>query len=122
MSKLFVLSENWQSILRIMILIPKLVFWISNPKFIFWEICLKKSKLFALFKNWYTHTHTHRHTHTHAHTHTHTGYLEDSDSYSGISFLKLQTYIHFLGKFESKKLNSPLYPEAGTQSILRIWL
>ena len=36
--------------------------------------------------------------------------LEDADSYSEISFLKFQTYIYFLGKFESKKLNSLILP------------
>ena len=43
-SKLFVLPENWQSILRIMLLIPTLVFWIPNPKSIFGEIWSEKVK------------------------------------------------------------------------------
>ena len=43
-SKLFFLPENRQSILRIMILIPILVFWISNPKSIFEEIWSEKIK------------------------------------------------------------------------------
>ena len=78
-----------------MILISTLVFWISNPKSIFWEIWYENSKLFVLLKNWHTRTHTH--------THIQRKYLEDSDSYSEISFLKFQIYIHFLGKFEVKK-------------------
>ena len=77
--KLFVSPQNWQSILRIMILIPKLVFWISYPKSIFGEIWSAKVKaIYFAFKL----------THTYAHTHTHTEYLENADSYSEISFLK----------------------------------
>ena len=69
-------------------------------------------------------------------------YHKDADSYFDvISFLKFQTLILsmlililglvlwsskpnsiFLGKFESRKLNSLLCLEAGTQSILKMWL
>ena len=104
---------------RIMILIPTLIFWISNPKSIFWKILSERVK--AICFAWKL-AHTHTHTHTHTQTHSHTPYLEDADSYSEISFLKFQTHVHFLDKFELKKLNSPLCLEAGTQSILRMWL
>ena len=66
--------------------------------------------LFVLLENWDTHTHTH----------IHTQYLEDADSYSENSFMKFQTFIHFLGKFGLKKLNSLLYLEAGTESMMRM--
>ena len=61
--KLFVLPENWQSVSRIMILIPTLVFWISNPKSIFVEIWSEKVKTIC-FAWKLAHTHTHTHTHT----------------------------------------------------------
>ena len=92
-----------------MIFIPKLVFWIFNPKSVFGEICSEKVKA-SCFAGKLARTHTH----------IHTQYFEDADSYFEIRFLKFQTYIHFLDKFESKKLNSPLCLEAGTQSILRM--
>ena len=66
-SKLFVLPENWQSMSRIMILIPTLVLCISSPKCIFGEIWPEKVK--AICFSWKL---AHRHTHAHTHTHTHT--------------------------------------------------
>ena len=69
-----------------MILIPTLVFWISNPKSIFGEIWSEKVKLFALLENWETHAQ----------------YLEGSDSYSKVSFLKFQAYIRFWANLSRK--------------------
>ena len=115
----FLDQKSISSISRIMILIPTLVFWISDPKSIFSENWSEKVK--AICFTWkLARTHTHTPTHTHTHTHSHN--LEDADSYFQISFLKFQTYIHFLGKFELKKLNSPLYLENGIQTVLRMWL
>ena len=73
-SKFFVLPENWQRISWIMILIPTLVFCISNPKSIFREIWSEKVKANCYLENSHTHTYIHTHTHTHTHTHicTHT--------------------------------------------------
>ena len=95
-----------------MILIPTLVFWICNPKSIFGEIWSENVKAICFAQKL-----GHKHTETYTHTQTHREYLKDADSYSEISFLKFQTYIHFSGKFELKKLNSPLCLEAGTQSM-----
>ena len=75
---------------------PTLVFWISNPKSIFGKIWSEKNKAIS-FASKLAHTHTHTQTNTQAQIHRE--YLEDADSYSGISFLKFQIYIHFLGKF-----------------------
>ena len=37
-------------------------------------------------------------------------------------FSEIPNLYQVLGKFESKKVNSPLRLEAGTQSVLKIWL
>ena len=57
-----------------LILIPTLVFRISNPKSIFGQIWAEKDK--ALCFAWKS---------------PHTLYLEDADSYFDISFLRFQT-------------------------------
>ena len=45
-SKLSVLSENWYTwYLKVLILIPTLVLWISNPNFLFEQIWAKKVKV-----------------------------------------------------------------------------
>ena len=63
------MPENWQSISRITIFIPTLVFWISNPKSNFDEIWSEKVK--AICFAWrLVRTHTPTHTHTYTHTHT----------------------------------------------------
>ena len=118
LSKLSVFSENWHIwyLERMLILIPKFFFRISNSKFLFGQIWAKKvktwklapvvsrgcwfllqylfsefqtrnrflgrsapkkSNLFILPENW------------------HTWYLEDTYSYSEISFLNFKTEIHF---------------------------
>ena len=79
----------------------------SNSKLIFWEIWSEKVKAICFDSKL-------------AQAHTYIEYLEDADSYSEISFLNFQTNIHFMGKFESKKLNSQTCLEAGTQSVLRM--
>ena len=57
---------------RIMILIPTLIFWISNPKSIFWKILSERVKAICFaWKLAHTHTHTHTHTHRDRHIHTH---------------------------------------------------
>ena len=93
------------------IISPKLVFWIFNCKSIFGIIWSEKVKAICFLEN--------RHAHAHAHTHSpYTQYLEDIediDSCSKISFLKLQTYIRFWSQFQSKRMNSLLFPEASTQ-------
>ena len=63
-----------------LILIPSIVFWISNPKSIFGQIWAEQVK--AVCFAWKL-----------AHKHMHTQYLEDGDSYFDISFLKFQTWI-----------------------------
>ena len=72
-SYLFYLKIGTCSFSRMLILIPTLVFWIFNPKSIFGQIWIKKSKLSILPEN------------------CHTWYLEDAYSYSDISFLNFKT-------------------------------
>ena len=94
-SCLFCLKIGTHGISRKLILIATLVFWISNPNFLFGQICMptvcqdsfyefpnlcffskfgpKKSNLSILPENW------------------HTCYLEDADSYFKISFLNFKT-------------------------------
>ena len=63
----FCLKIGTHSISRMIILIPTLVFWISNSKFIFGEIWSGKVKAICFALN-LAHTHTHTHPHTHTHT------------------------------------------------------
>ena len=70
----FFLKIGTHGILMMLILIPTLVFWISDPKSIFGQIWAEKVK--AVCFAWKL-----------AHTHMHAQYLEDVD----ISFLKFQT-------------------------------
>ena len=65
----FLLKLGTQSILKMLILIPILVFSISNLKFIFVQIWAENVKVFVLPGNW------------------HTDYIEDTGSYCRISFL-----------------------------------
>ena len=68
----FWLKNATHDISWMLILIPTLVYWISNPKSIFGQILAKTSKLSVLPENW------------------HTWYFEDADSYSDISFLNFK--------------------------------
>ena len=64
----------------LVVLIPNLDlnFWNSDPKIQYLgKFCLENSKLSVLPKN------------------SHTRYLEDADSYSNISFLNFQPWVHF---------------------------
>ena len=148
-SCLFCLKIGTHDISKILILISTLVFWICEPKpisgqiwankvkvvqfswklahrvsrrywFLFRHFELKKSKLFLLPEKWHTRTVYRRCWFLFWYYFSQISNLNlgDADSYSEISFLK----IHFLDKFESKNLNSSLCLEAGTQSILRMWL
>ena len=74
----FWLKIGTHGILRMLILIPTIVFWTANPKPIFGQIWTEKVK--AVCFAWKL-----------AHKHIHTQYLEDVDSYFDISFLKFQT-------------------------------
>ena len=89
-SCLFCLKIRTHGISRILILIPTLVLWISNPKSIFGQIWEEEVKV-ARFARKLAHTED----------------LEDVDSYSDITCLNFQPYIHFLGNFELK--NSKLF-------------
>ena len=71
-SCLFFLKIGTHGILIMLILIPTLAFWISDPKSIFGKIWAKKSKLSSLAENW------------------HTECLGHVDSYSDITFLSFQ--------------------------------
>ena len=73
---------------RILILIPALVFWISNRKSIE-QIWTKKSKLPILHENW------------------HAWCIEDADSYFDISFCKFQNLNPFLGRVRPRMWSYP---------------
>ena len=70
------LEVGMQSISKMLILIPTLVFWISNTKSTFMQVWDKKVK--AVRFAWKL---------------AHTQYLEDADSFFDISFVKFQTQI-----------------------------
>ena len=93
----FWLKIGTHGISRMLIIIPTLVFWISKPKFIFWQIWTEKVKVACFVWKW-THTHTHTYIVSrrcwflfrYRFSQMSNLNLEDSDSYSEISFLKLQ--------------------------------
>ena len=70
-SSLLCLKIGTHSISRMLILIPTLVFWISNPNSLFGQIWAKKVKYVSI-ENWQT------------------WYIEDADSYSNISFMNFE--------------------------------
>ena len=163
---------NTQSMMRMLILILTLIFWISNPKSILRQIWVKKVKI-LMFRILCEFVILYKKVKVVRFAWRLGVFLEDYDSYSNIRFLdfqswvsfsgnlvwksqrylfslKIDTHTHthtqresnsrmliltlelvfwnskpistFFGKFESKKLNSQLCLEAGTQSILRMWL
>ena len=76
-----------------LILIPTLVFPISNTESIFGHFWAEKVKSICLDVNWHTHTHTHTHT------------------------LSQGCYCYSEIRLVSRKLHSPLCLEAFTQSV-----
>ena len=119
-----------------LILIPTLVFWISNPKPIFGKIWAKKVKVLQF--DWkLTHRVSRRCWFLFRHYFSqfptlnpfldkfgpknsklfilskswHTWYIEDADSYSDNSFFELPTLNPFLGKFGLKKSKLFVLPE-----------
>ena len=76
----FWLKIGTRGISRMLIFIPKTVFWIANPKSIFGQIWAENVK--AVYFAWNL-----------ARSHIHTQYLENVDSYFDISFLKFQIWI-----------------------------
>ena len=71
-SCLLCLKIGTHGISRMLILIPTLVFWIWNPNFLLGKFGPNKSKLSVLTENWQA------------------CYLEDTGSYSNISFINFQ--------------------------------
>ena len=83
---------------RMLILIPTLFFWFSNP---FWaNLGAKNSKLSVLSKNWYT------------------WYLKDAGSYSNIYFVNFQFLIPFWTNLDQKSCSFCL--KVGIHCILRM--
>ena len=118
-SCLFCLKIGTHCILRMLILIPTLVFWISNSNFIFGQIWAKKVKVVCF--NW-------KLAHTKKLKVVQFGWKLAHRVSRRCWFLfrhyfsQFPTLNPFLDKFESKNLNSLLCLEASTQSILRMWL
>ena len=128
-SKFYVFPEiGTHGILTIPILIPKLVFWISNPKSIFGQIRAKKVKVIQfgwklahrvsrqcwfLFRHYFSQFPTlnpfldkfgSKNSKLFILTKNwHTWYIRDADSYSDNIFFELPTLNPFLGKFRLKK-------------------
>ena len=122
-SCLFCKKTDTHGISRMLISIPTLVFWISNPKSIFGETWAKENKVVSfVWKLAHTVSREYRFLFQHQFSDIRNLSLENADFYSDISFLIFQTKSFFFGKFESKKSNSLLSLEPETQSILRMWL
>ena len=123
-------------ILAMLILIPTLVFWISDPKFIFGQICSKKVKVvkfgwklthrvsrrcWFLFRHYFSQFPTlnpfldkfgSKNSKLFILTKNwHTWYIRDADSYSDNIFFELPTLNPFLGKFGLKKSKLFVLPE-----------
>ena len=81
----FCLKIGSHGISRMLILIPTLASWISNPNLLFGQICAKKVKVVRFNWNWYA------------------WYLGSADSESGLRFLKFWPQNPFFGKFGPKK-------------------
>ena len=84
-SCLFCLKIVTHGISRMLIHIPTLVFWLSNPKFLLGKFGPKKSKLSVLYKNWQT------------------WYLEDADFVPTLVFWDFQPKIHFWANLSQRK-------------------
>ena len=95
-SKLSVLSENWYAcylISKKLILIPTLVFWISDPNFLFGQIWAQKVKVFGF--NWKLTQ----------------WYLGSGDSESGLRFLKFRPQKKFIfGQIWVEKVKVGRFP------------
>ena len=119
-----------------LILIPTLVLWISNPNFLFGQIWAKKVKVvqfgwklahrvsrrcWFLFRHYFSQFPTlnpfldkfgPKNSKLFILTKNwHTWYIEDADSYSDNSFFELPTLNPFLGKFGLKKSKLFVLPE-----------
>ena len=100
----FFLKIGTHCILTMLILIPTLVFWIANPKSIFGQIWTEKVKVVCFAWNLAHPRYRYWFLFWYQFSQILNLNLEDADSYSEISFLKFQTQIHFLDKFESNNL------------------
>ena len=115
----FCLKIDKQSISGMLILLPTLVFSISNTESIFGYFWAEKVKCACLPVNRHTHTHarTHKYTHTHAHTHTHTYTHTHTHTYTHAQTLSQGCYVYSEIRLVSRKLDSPLCLEAFTQTV-----
>ena len=98
----FCLKIGTHGISRMLILIPTLVLWIPNFKFLFGQIWAKNVKVVGLPKSW------------------HTWYLEDADSYFNICFLDFELKLHFWQNLGQKSQICPFCLKIGTLGILRM--
>ena len=89
----FCLKIGTHGISKMLILIPTLVFWISNPNFLFGQIWAKKVKVVRF--NWKLTQ----------------WYLGSADSESGLWFLNFWPQKSILGKFGLKRSKFCVFPE-----------
>ena len=102
-SCLFCQKTDTHGISRMLIFIPTLVFWISNPKSIFGEIWAKKFKVVRfVWKLAHTVSRECRFLFQHQFSDIRNLSLENADFYSNISFLKFQTKSFFLANLSRK--------------------
>ena len=102
-SCLFCQKIDTHDISRMLIFIPTLVFWISNPKSIFGEIWAKKNKdVRFVWKLAHTVPRECRFLFQHQFSDIRNLSLENADFYSDISFLKFQTKSFFLANLSRK--------------------
>ena len=94
------LKIGTHDISRMLILIPTLVSWISNPNFLLGQIWTKNVKVvFFLTENW------------------HTWYLGSSDSKSRLDFWNSVPKIHFWANLGGKSQSCPVWLKIGTHSV-----
>ena len=110
-SCLFCQKIDTHDISRMLIFIPTLVFWISNPKSIFGEIWAKKNKdVRFVWKLAHTVPRECRFLFQHQFSDIRNLSLENADFYSDISFLKFQTKSFFFWQIWVEKVKFSTFP------------
>ena len=136
------LKIGTHGISKMLILIPILVFWISNPNFLFGQIWAKKVKVVCFnwklthmsswicrFRIWYRFLKfrpqnsflgkfgSKKSKLVVFPKNSHSRHFDDADSYSNISFLNFQPWIHFWQNLGQKSQSYPVWLKIGTQSV-----
>ena len=110
-SCLFCQKIDTHDISRMLIFIPTLVFWISNPKSIFGEIWAKKNKVVRfVWKLAHTVPRECRFLFQHQFSDIRNLSLENADFYSDISFLKSFTKSFFFWQIWVEKVKFSTFP------------